>query len=73
MKALKRQVKIERPKKEIVTREEALKRVKDFPKREEKTDCRYQERCASRYSFLTCVIPMCYHCRYKNDEGFENN
>jgi len=36
MKALKRQVKIERPKKEIVTREEALKRVKDFPKREER-------------------------------------
>ena len=35
MKSLKRQVEIERPKKEIVTREEALKRVKDFPKREE--------------------------------------
>ena len=36
MKALKRQVKIERPKKEIITREEALKRLKDFPKREER-------------------------------------
>ena len=35
MKSLKRQVEIERPKKEIVTREEALNRVKDFPKREE--------------------------------------
>lgn len=36
MKPLRRQVKIERPKKEKVTREEALKRVKAFPKRKEK-------------------------------------
>lgn len=36
MKALKKQVKIDRPKKEEVSREEALKRVKAFPKRKEK-------------------------------------
>ena len=33
MKAQKRQVKIQRPKRERVTREEALKRVKAFPRR----------------------------------------
>jgi hypothetical protein len=36
MKAQKKQVKIQRPKRERVTREEALKRVKAFPKRMEK-------------------------------------
>jgi hypothetical protein len=36
MKAQKKQVKIQRPKREQVTREEALKRVKAFPKRMEK-------------------------------------
>jgi hypothetical protein len=36
MKSLKKQVKIQRPKRERVTREEALKRVKAFPKRMEK-------------------------------------
>jgi len=36
MKELKRKVKTDRPKKEKVTREEALKRMKSFPKRREK-------------------------------------
>ena len=36
MKPLRKQVKIERPKREKVTREETLKRVKAFPKRKEK-------------------------------------
>ena len=36
MKSLKRQVKIERPERERVSREEALKRVKAFAKRKEK-------------------------------------
>ena len=36
MKPLKKQIKIERPQKEKVTREQALKRVKAFPKRKEK-------------------------------------
>jgi hypothetical protein len=36
MKPLKKQVKIERPQKEKVDRQEALKRVKAFPKRKEK-------------------------------------
>jgi hypothetical protein len=36
MKAQKKQVKTQRPKRESVTREEALKRVKAFPKRMEK-------------------------------------
>ena len=36
MKALKRKVKIERPERERVSREEALKRVKAFSKRKEK-------------------------------------
>jgi hypothetical protein len=36
MKSLKKQVKIQRPKKEKVTREEALQRVKAFPKRMER-------------------------------------
>jgi hypothetical protein len=36
MKAPKKQIKIQRPKRERVTREEALKRVKAFPKRMEK-------------------------------------
>jgi hypothetical protein len=36
MKSLKKQVKIQRPKRERVTREEALKRVKAFPKRMER-------------------------------------
>jgi hypothetical protein len=36
MKSLKKPVKIQRPKKEHVTREEALKRVKSFPKRKER-------------------------------------
>jgi hypothetical protein len=36
MKELKKQVKVDRPKKEKVTREEALKRMKSFPKRREK-------------------------------------
>jgi hypothetical protein len=36
MKAQKEQVKIQRPKRERATREEALKRVKAFPKRMEK-------------------------------------
>ena len=36
MKPLKKQVKIERPKRERVTREETIKRVKAFPKRMEK-------------------------------------
>jgi hypothetical protein len=36
MKPLSKQVKIERPKRERVTREEALKRVKAFSKRKEK-------------------------------------
>ncbi len=36
MKQLKKQVVIERPKKEQVSREEALKRVKALPKRQEK-------------------------------------
>ena len=36
MKPLSKQVKIERPKRETVTREEALKRVKAFSKRKEK-------------------------------------
>jgi hypothetical protein len=36
MKPLGKQVKIERPKREKVTREETLKRVKAFPKRKEK-------------------------------------
>jgi hypothetical protein len=36
MKSLKNQVKIQRPKKERVTRAEALKRVKAFPKRKER-------------------------------------
>ncbi len=36
MKLLKKQVKIQRPKKEKVNREQALKRVKELPKRKEK-------------------------------------
>jgi hypothetical protein len=36
MKPLRKEVKIERPKREKVTREETLKRVKAFPKRKEK-------------------------------------
>ncbi|MEW6211057.1 MAG: hypothetical protein AB1631_22020 [Acidobacteriota bacterium] len=36
MKPLKKEVKIERPAKEKVDREQALKRVKAFPKRKEK-------------------------------------
>jgi hypothetical protein len=36
MKSLKKQVKIQRPKKEQITREEALKRVRTFPKRKER-------------------------------------
>lgn len=36
MKSLKKQIKIDRPQKEKVTREQALKRVKAFPKRKEK-------------------------------------
>ena len=36
MKVLKPKVKIERPEREQVSREEALKRVKAFPKRKEK-------------------------------------
>ncbi len=36
MKPLGKQVKMERPKREKVTREETLKRVKAFPKRKEK-------------------------------------
>ena len=36
MKQLKKQIKTQRPKKEKVSREEALKRVKAFPKRMEK-------------------------------------
>lgn len=36
MKALKRQVKIERPRREHVSRDEALKQVKAFAKRKEK-------------------------------------
>ena len=36
MKLIKKQIKIERPRKEKVTREQALKRVKAFPKRKEK-------------------------------------
>lgn len=36
MKLMKKQIKIERPEKEKVTREEALKRVKAFGKRNEK-------------------------------------
>jgi hypothetical protein len=36
MKAQKKQLKTQRPKRERVTREEALKRVKAFPKRMEK-------------------------------------
>ena len=36
MKLLKKQAKIERPQKEKVTHEQALKRVKAFPKRKEK-------------------------------------
>jgi hypothetical protein len=36
MKPLRRQAKIERPKKEKVTREETLKRVKAFAKRKER-------------------------------------
>jgi hypothetical protein len=36
MKALKKQVKVDHPKREKVTREEALRRMKAFPKRREK-------------------------------------
>jgi hypothetical protein len=36
VKILKKQIKVERPKREKVTREEALKRVKAFAKRKEK-------------------------------------
>jgi len=36
MKSLKNQVKIERPRREQVSREEAIKRVKAFSKRKEK-------------------------------------
>jgi hypothetical protein len=36
MKKLKKQIKIERPKRERLTREETIKRVKAFPKRMEK-------------------------------------
>ena len=36
MKLLKKQIKIERPKREQVNREQALKRVKELPKRKEK-------------------------------------
>lgn len=36
MKELKKQAKLERPKKEKITRDEALKRMKTFPKRREK-------------------------------------
>jgi hypothetical protein len=36
MKPVKNQVKIERPQRERITREEALKRVKTFTKRKEK-------------------------------------
>jgi hypothetical protein len=36
MKLLKKQIKIERPKRETVNREQALKRVKELPKRKEK-------------------------------------
>ena len=36
MKELKKQVRIERPKRERITREETIKRVKAFPKRMEK-------------------------------------
>ena len=36
MKSLRKQIKIQRPKKEKVSREEALKRVKAFSKRKER-------------------------------------
>ena len=36
MKLLKKQIKIERPKREKVNREQALKRIKELPKRKEK-------------------------------------
>ena len=36
MKLLKKQIKIERPERENVTREQALRRVKSLPKRKEK-------------------------------------
>ena len=36
MKLLKKQIKIERPQREKVNREQALKRVKELPKRKEK-------------------------------------
>jgi hypothetical protein len=36
MKELKKQPKLERPKREKITREEALERMKSFPKRREK-------------------------------------
>jgi hypothetical protein len=36
MKLLKKQIKVERPEKEKVTREQALRRVKAFPKRKER-------------------------------------
>ena len=36
MKSLKQQIKIDRPKREPINREEASKRVKAFPKRKEK-------------------------------------
>ncbi len=36
MKPLKKQIKIERPKREKVNREQALKRIKELPKRREK-------------------------------------
>jgi hypothetical protein len=36
VKQVKREIKIERPRREVVDRETALKRVKAFPKRQEK-------------------------------------
>jgi hypothetical protein len=44
MKEQKEQLKIDRPKKEEVTREEALKRVKAFPKRRAKFIAAIRER-----------------------------
>lgn len=36
MKSVKKQIKIQRPKKERISREEALRRLKTFPKRKER-------------------------------------
>jgi hypothetical protein len=51
VKLLKKQTKIERPQKEKVTREQALKRVKAFSKRKEKLIAAIREDTHRDFSF----------------------